>query len=523
MHRIFDFYRSPHTLEMAARVKGDSPVRACSNIPRPFPSDISKVPGSLVETYTMTRSFLLTVAGHVLLTAALVAQSPADREQIERYVESAVLAFERGETDRARSYLEIATGMDADITAELADSHKLRGFLYWNDGQEREAVRAFLESVRRRPDSFLWYRIGVFHFSLDSHEAARRAFTEAVRTELVRRRSNAGELNLSGPLPFACRISPRAVQHPDVHHLWNRGLADRELATAALIARILTEAKGRTSAPEDAIVTELDGALQEAASLPGVRQESSEDFVFLLLNVPDDRAHRRCLRSLEAAELTLKQKIQSADSRENRDLLERNESFVRRAHALRAAFFADARSSYGYGVYLLRRSDDRGELLRALNSLRRALSYSAADPVRGKAFDPNRIRPSFDAPDLLYEQTQILHAIGRTYDALNRQDDAATVRDLAGILESVLEIDGASHATNYTGSKRPPEAQRVNNARRKLQSRAGQSRKNREALLMLLAEARRNRNEADVRELQDRLAQRDREFDEAELLSAFRE
>ncbi len=521
MDRIFDFYRSPHTLEIAAPVKGDSHICARSS---PAPPYISKVPVGLVETYSMIRSLIIVAASALICSAALFAQSPADRDQIERYVESAVLAFERGESDRARSYLEIATGMDAAIAAELADSHKLRGFLYWNDGQEREAVRAFLESVRLRPDSFLSYRIAVFHFTHDSREAARQAFTEAVRSELVRRRSHAGELNLSGPLPFACRISQQTENYPAVHHLWNRGLADRELATAALIARILTEARSRTGAPEDAAaITELDAALQQAASLPGVRRGSSEDFAFLLLNVPDDRAHRRCLRSLEAAELALRQKIETADSRENRNLLERNESFVRRAHSLRAAFFADARSSYGYGVYLLRRGDDRGELLRALNALRLALSYSAAEPTANQPADPDRIQPSFDEPDRLYEQSQILHAIGRTYDGLNRREDGDTVRDLAGILESVLEIDGAIHATNYSGSKRPPAEQRVTAARRKLQIRAGRSRNNREALLFLMAEARRTGDTAALRELQDRLAQRDREFDEAELLSAFRE
>lgn len=474
-----------------------------------------------------------------------------DESTARPYLERAIVEYRGGVEERARFFLGVARGDDPEWTASRPETHKLEGFLLLSEGRNRQAAYALLESLRIEPEQpFLWYIIGHYNLHAGARLKAGRAYREAALREADLRRTGRGEPASEALPPGEADLLPvlnplscppagedqrkawtGAIVQPVwtdsflYRRLWDRSLSDGELAAASLQALLLL-GRVRTSTPEGApdaespggpptieartaaaggattrqMILGLEETLAEARELPRARRELSDPTVALLTEPTRDRWFRTCLRNLELAEQDLIARDREGLSDPARADLSELRRRTNELYRQRMEWFDDASGAFAYGKRLLHLEKH----LLALHALRRSLQRSYAERTAPDAAPPPAL-PWDDRPAIARLQ-QTFQALRDAYAGLGRSVDAQTCEALAAELATFLS--------------EPDDAAARAERERLIFHRAGENLKHREALLLLIARSRAS-GDGRLEFYRRKLAERDAEYDERELLSAF--
>ena len=476
----------------------------------------------------------------------LASQSTTDAP---RYLQQAILRFQQGDAPGAGDLLAAARPLDRATIEATPESHKLAGLVLLNAGREREAMPELLNYLKARPDApdsaFLWYVLGNYNLQLRDYRRAGNAYRQAVLTARNATASSPPSRASPRPAPMLAPLTcpgesddaafwATYERNPfrDAEHLaalWNRGLSNGETALAAFASRLYIE---ETASDSSARI------LSEAVSRPGVAEELGPTLTAVLQEPASATNHQSCLQNLERLErvqLDLIARGALTPARERLAIVHRD---LIRMHFARMAFLRDERSMYRYGSYMLRRGAElqggprRARALQALQALREALT--ASNP---RDADPTGVLLQYSDATRLRRQTQILHQIADAYALLGRGGDHDLLESIAYVLADRADRLAALNQPNQ--STRPPAVASIDRntdanselaVRRTVRKRCGENLNHREALLILLGEAHAARTNdastvpptaASADFYRRKLAERDQNFDEAELLSAF--
>lgn len=468
------------------------------------------------------------------------------------YLQAAIAQFQAGQTQRARDHLAAARALAPERMRREADARKLQGLLHLTAGRQREAMPELLAYLQIKPTApgagFLWYLLADYNLRHGDFARAARAYERA---------ATAGSLQAANPTanvapwpalaPLSCpadeldsaakheafwqaQESNPLEQASAYAELWERPLENHEIALAAFAAGLYRERPA-----DDPDITELRALLLAAVARPGVRERLGANLTQLIVAPEEAVHHERCLQSLESLERRQLTAIDRGALTSGRRRLDRAREFLTRMHYARMSYLRDA-GMYRYGVYLLRSGGElqgsarRIRAIRALHALRGAFAVSgvadtnaAADPAmseeRGRAAaNANGITLRFQRPRQLRIQEQILHRIAEAYALMGRPADHDTLTAVAYILADAADRNGSAVDTASDSNQELAEF------RRQLFKRCGEDLRNREALLILLGAAAAKTQPAPPRQpafYHAKLVERDREFEEAELLSAF--